>query len=102
MSSFFKRLGGLLLVRACYGAKRLDYGTKRLSLWLRVHRASVWELLLPWDLPGTANPKLRAVQTVQGAGGSKKRALRSVSTTPSLLRCRCAPNSWPFGTSEDA
>lgn len=25
MSSFFKRLGGLLLVRACYSAKRKDF-----------------------------------------------------------------------------
>lgn len=64
MSSFFKSSGGLLLIRACYSAKRKEYFSLDSTAVLEL-----LQLLLSWDLPDTANPVLFRLHGVLAAGG---------------------------------
>lgn len=72
MSSFFKSSGGLLLIRACYSAKRKEH----FSLDSCAHPSTavvleLLQLLLSWDLPDTANPVLFRLRGVLAAGGGE-------------------------------
>lgn len=58
MSSFFKSSGGLLLIRACYSAKRKEYFSPDSCACPSTAVLELLQLLLSWDLPDTANPVL--------------------------------------------
>lgn len=58
MSSFFKSSGGLLLIRACYSAKRKEYFSPDSCARPSAAVLELLQLLLSWDLPDAANPAL--------------------------------------------
>lgn len=102
VSSFFKRLGGLLLVRACYGAKRKDFlsGFVCTCLYCRLGAAPL--------LGFARHSKPCAVQTLQGAGSLKWRPWSSVSSQRCSNAMGMAPSlpqgaaRGPSGMSEGA
>lgn len=69
MSLFFKSLGGLLLIRACYSAKRKEYCSPDSCMRPSTAVLELLQLLLSWDLPDTANPVLFRLHGVLAAGG---------------------------------